>query len=434
MKIYYFFYYALLFLTILSLPVTGYPDYLILPKLESGNHTSELYQSTFFIPNYNQFTFTPYFFSNFNSELSFGALFALSLNKYGLISLSYAEKNVDHLIYIKGNAYLFHNKESSYNLSYQLKLGISNLIISGNLSDPIHIKAFQFNGQILPSMNVGIQIEPRKYVMLEGGLINLFKSSSFLVQDNSEEFYIGASIMLFQSLSTRFTVHSFKGKKINANAILRYYFTDNIFISSHLSNNPTILSIGAGYTSKIGYIKAYGGLKDNHGFIFLTYTLLYSYDKKHPRGLIAKSSPDHPQNDSNLVNINTANEKDLMALPNIGLKKAKKIIEYRLKYGLFYTNEDLRNVPGIGAKIYRKLKDLITVGKVNPKKRLMNILNWTMKDFIDIGFKPVLALRLVLFIRYDERFKLLDDLLLLEDMDLNKLLLLKSKLKEYESL
>lgn len=60
-----------------------------------------------------------------------------------------------------------------------------------------------------------------------------------------------------------------------------------------------------------------------------------------------------------LININTAEVKDLTELPGIGEKTAEKIIRYREETP-FGAIEDLKNVPGIGDKKFEELKDMIT--------------------------------------------------------------------------
>ncbi|WP_307816108.1 ComEA family DNA-binding protein [Thermobrachium celere] len=40
---------------------------------------------------------------------------------------------------------------------------------------------------------------------------------------------------------------------------------------------------------------------------------------------------------------------------------AKRIIEYREKYGRFKRIEDIKNVSGIGDKMFENIKDLICV-------------------------------------------------------------------------
>lgn len=62
-----------------------------------------------------------------------------------------------------------------------------------------------------------------------------------------------------------------------------------------------------------------------------------------------------------LVNINTADEGELMTLPGIGQSKASKIIAYREKNGAFGKISDIMNVDGIKNGMYDKIKELITV-------------------------------------------------------------------------
>ena len=55
------------------------------------------------------------------------------------------------------------------------------------------------------------------------------------------------------------------------------------------------------------------------------------------------------------ININTANKSELMELPGIGEGKANAIIEYRAKTK-FKTIDEIKNVSGIGDKIYESIK------------------------------------------------------------------------------
>lgn len=68
------------------------------------------------------------------------------------------------------------------------------------------------------------------------------------------------------------------------------------------------------------------------------------------------------QNSKNmLVNINTADQKQLEALPGIGPALAERILLYRQNQGAFKTLEELKNVSGIGAAKYNTLKPKITL-------------------------------------------------------------------------
>ena len=65
---------------------------------------------------------------------------------------------------------------------------------------------------------------------------------------------------------------------------------------------------------------------------------------------------------ANKVNINTATEAELDALPGIGEAKAKAIVQYRNENGKFKSISDIKNVKGIGDGIFNDIKGLITVG------------------------------------------------------------------------
>lgn len=65
--------------------------------------------------------------------------------------------------------------------------------------------------------------------------------------------------------------------------------------------------------------------------------------------------------DNGLININTASKEELLNLNGVGESKAKSIIEYRDKNGLFESIEDIKNVSGIGDSLFEKIKDQITV-------------------------------------------------------------------------
>lgn len=63
----------------------------------------------------------------------------------------------------------------------------------------------------------------------------------------------------------------------------------------------------------------------------------------------------------NRVNINTADEAELMSLPGIGQAKAKSILEYRKNNGDFKDTSDLMKISGIKDGLYDPIADMITV-------------------------------------------------------------------------
>ncbi len=62
------------------------------------------------------------------------------------------------------------------------------------------------------------------------------------------------------------------------------------------------------------------------------------------------------------IDLNEADETQLMTLPGIGPELAAAIIEYRTEHGPFRAVSELMNVRGIGEVAYRTLLPLVTTG------------------------------------------------------------------------
>jgi len=79
-------------------------------------------------------------------------------------------------------------------------------------------------------------------------------------------------------------------------------------------------------------------------------------------GCLNTEIKDNISNNENnsLVNINTASVEELQTISGIGESKAKSIVEYRKNNGLFKSIEDIKNVEGIGDKLYETIKVYIT--------------------------------------------------------------------------
>ena len=67
------------------------------------------------------------------------------------------------------------------------------------------------------------------------------------------------------------------------------------------------------------------------------------------------------------LNLNTATKEELIALPGIGPAKAQAILDYRKANGAFKSVEELKDVKGIGAKRFEKLKGDLTVAPASTK-------------------------------------------------------------------
>jgi competence protein ComEA len=61
------------------------------------------------------------------------------------------------------------------------------------------------------------------------------------------------------------------------------------------------------------------------------------------------------------LNLNTATKEELVARSGIGPAKAQAIIDYRAQHGGFKTVDELKDVKGIGARRFERLKSEVTV-------------------------------------------------------------------------
>ena len=77
----------------------------------------------------------------------------------------------------------------------------------------------------------------------------------------------------------------------------------------------------------------------------------------------AKGSPksNKKQPPSSPISINSATEAQLATIPGIGPSMAKKIVDYRTTNGDFVQLEDLRNIKGMGEKLFAKIHEWITL-------------------------------------------------------------------------
>ena len=65
--------------------------------------------------------------------------------------------------------------------------------------------------------------------------------------------------------------------------------------------------------------------------------------------------------ENEIININTATQAELEKLPGVGEKLAKRVIEYREKYGAFKDKRQIKRVNGIGDKKYQQMADHIEI-------------------------------------------------------------------------
>lgn len=73
------------------------------------------------------------------------------------------------------------------------------------------------------------------------------------------------------------------------------------------------------------------------------------------------AAPSDSSQSGALININTATQEELESLPSIGEVRAQAIITYREEHGGFRTIDELKEVSGIGDKIFADISPHVTV-------------------------------------------------------------------------
>ena len=66
---------------------------------------------------------------------------------------------------------------------------------------------------------------------------------------------------------------------------------------------------------------------------------------------------------SHEIDLTTANQASLAALPDVGDARAEEIVEYRQQHGPFKEVEEVKQIPSIGEEVFANFKDLVAAGE-----------------------------------------------------------------------
>ena len=80
----------------------------------------------------------------------------------------------------------------------------------------------------------------------------------------------------------------------------------------------------------------------------------------------AQRSNDLPDSSRVALDLNRATEAELDALPGIGPVLAGRIVGRRARAGPYRETEDLLDLPGIGPRLFERLRPMITVSRPSP--------------------------------------------------------------------
>lgn len=131
-----------------------------------------------------------------------------------------------------------------------------------------------------------------------------------------------------------------------------------------LVHTPGVVRLPAG-ARVLDAVEAAGGARDGVDLTGLNLARLVTDGEQvfvgvsPPAG--AAATPGAGESESKLVNLNTATNDQLEALPGIGPALAGRIMAWRDEHGRFASVDELQEVSGIGPATFAELADLVTV-------------------------------------------------------------------------
>lgn len=100
---------------------------------------------------------------------------------------------------------------------------------------------------------------------------------------------------------------------------------------------------------------------DNEDVSLQTKSNLQNYDESNYSQSDSGNQNDLEASVSYPLNLNTCTAEELMTISGIGEVKASAIIEYREYLGGYTSVEQIKNIKGIGDKVYEKISPYLTV-------------------------------------------------------------------------
>lgn len=100
---------------------------------------------------------------------------------------------------------------------------------------------------------------------------------------------------------------------------------------------------------------------DNEDVSLQTKSNLQNYDESNYSQSDSGNQNDQEAPVSYPLNLNTCTAEELMTISGIGEVKASAIIEYREYLGGYTSVEQIKNIKGIGDKVYEKISPYLTV-------------------------------------------------------------------------
>lgn len=206
--------------------------------------------------------------------------------------------------------------------------------------------------------DIGVFCEVLSY--LNSGFIikNMFILNSN--EDLDKQLIFSNKFKIFKILTSYLDVvkpkNDFLFFKIAQEISLSFYKQNDMFIrfGVETANSHKLPKLSSG----VGFLVCYSGidLTFDYSFVYTPYLgnqHLFSFGASFIK--IKRNFKKH------LIDLNTATEEELKKVPGIGNKIAKRIIEYRQKYGKFNSIYELIYIPGITEEKLREIEKFLFV-------------------------------------------------------------------------
>lgn len=223
-------------------------------------------------------------------------------------------------------------------------------------------------------------LEDKKKIFIIGAVIGIFMIGGILyyIFHNQEEYVDFEDLDTTLENGVENVVEDATQNNIENNSERKEENKIVVHISGQVVN-PGVISLKEG-ARVIDAIHEAGGLtneadisKVNLAYILADAQKVYipNINEKEEASIIEEGSKDQivtgesskqvAQEESIMVNINTASAEELQKLPGIGSSIANRIVAYRKENGKFNTIEEIQNVSGIGTSKFNKIKNNICV-------------------------------------------------------------------------
>lgn len=148
-----------------------------------------------------------------------------------------------------------------------------------------------------------------------------------------------------------------------------------IGLNEHLSKTWMNYIQKGGTFKQLDEVKKLWGMNDSIFNQILPYLKITAKENKYEKKTYSYEPPKNykkTEKKIEMVELNTSDTSQLIALPGIGSSFASRIIKYRKRLGGFYNKEQLKEIYGLNQEIYDKISPYVYVDVFEIKKVNIN--------------------------------------------------------------